>query len=118
MADINTKIKPHQFYNHYPDNREITTKAGLCKNLWTNCSHETELRTSEFFPRCYDLADSKQVDGFIEDFNSTAIMSIVKVYAEHFEKDRELRNIKREYDQRLEYANPEVFKTNFKQKHY
>lgn len=35
VADVDVKTKPHQFYNHFPDNRELTTKAGLCKNLWT-----------------------------------------------------------------------------------
>jgi len=29
-----SKLHPKQWYNHFPNNRELTTKAGLCKNLW------------------------------------------------------------------------------------
>lgn len=28
------KLRNSQWYNHFPNNRELTTKAGLCKNLW------------------------------------------------------------------------------------
>lgn len=53
-------LKPWQFYNHHPSNREITTKAGLCKNLWQGGGFdEHQHKISEFFPRCYDLADTK-----------------------------------------------------------
>lgn len=50
-------LKKNQFYNHHPCNREFTTKAGLCKNLWQGCIHEYEHRISSIFPRCYDLSD-------------------------------------------------------------
>ena len=34
-------LKAFQMYNHFPANREITTKAGLCKNLWHNdCGYD------------------------------------------------------------------------------
>jgi hypothetical protein len=29
-----SKLHHKQWYNHFPNNRELTTKAGLCKNLW------------------------------------------------------------------------------------
>ena len=35
VSDINVSVKPNQLYNHFSDNRELTTKGGLTKNLWT-----------------------------------------------------------------------------------
>jgi hypothetical protein len=43
-----------------------------------------ELQIQNFFPRCYDLSDQKNVDMFVTDFQTTSIMSIVKTYADHF----------------------------------
>ena len=50
-------MRGNQWYNHFPNNRELTTKAGLCKNLWTFCMLDYELQIQNFFPRCYDLSD-------------------------------------------------------------
>jgi len=36
-------MRGSQWYNHFPNNRELTTKAGLCKNLWTFCMLDYEL---------------------------------------------------------------------------
>jgi hypothetical protein len=79
-------LKPQQFYNHHPQNREFTTKAGLCKNLWQGCFSENELKISELFPRCYDLSDLKQAADFVNDFNQTACLSIIKIMTAHFIK--------------------------------
>lgn len=77
-------LKPHQFYNHFPTNRELVTKMGLCKNLWFNCFMEQEHKISHIFPRCYDLSVPQQAETFISDFNQTAILSIIKIVANHF----------------------------------
>ena len=69
LEGAHTELNPKQMYNHFPYNREITTKAGLCKNLVFNCFEEQELKISHIFPRCYDLSDSKQIDHFVSDFN-------------------------------------------------
>ena len=37
------KMQNKQWYNHFPNNRELTTKAGLCKNLWHYCLLDYEL---------------------------------------------------------------------------
>jgi hypothetical protein len=79
-------LRKNHFYNHHPNNREITTKSGLCKNLWQGCFGEYEHRISSMFPRCYDLSDAKQALDFIKDFNQTAVLSIIKIYATHYHK--------------------------------
>ena len=77
-------LKPNQFYNHHPSNRELTTKAGLCKNLWQGCFSEHEHRISQMFPRCYDLSDLKQAGDFMHDFKQTAVLSIIKIFAKYY----------------------------------
>ena len=59
VSDINVQVKAGQYYNHFPDNRELCTKGGLTKNLWTQCSMESLHQISNFFPRSYDLSDVK-----------------------------------------------------------
>jgi hypothetical protein len=36
------------------------------------------------FPRCYDLSDAKQAKDFVSDFNQTAVLSIIKIFATHY----------------------------------
>ena len=69
------RMKPHQFVNHFPDTRELTTKQGLTKNL----NQVTEIGTdvNSFFPRSYDLSERREVDLWVQDFNQTAILNIV-----------------------------------------
>jgi hypothetical protein len=116
VSDLDEKVKPHQYYNHFSDNREITTKAGICKNLWTLCSHEASLGVGKFFPRCYDLSDHKQADSFVADFNSTAIRSILKIYADEFlRQDPYLEEMLMEYStKKSTFAQPRVYKAWFK----
>jgi hypothetical protein len=94
-------LKPSQFYNHHPSNREITTKAGLCKNLWQTCFDEHELKVSEFFPRCYDLADLKQLADFEKDFNQTLYISILIILAKQFTADPKVISLYEEYSAKL-----------------
>ncbi|CAM9299567.1 unnamed protein product, partial [Hapterophycus canaliculatus] len=62
----------------------LTTKAGLCRTLRSikyGCSEIGEEIGSpwSFFPRCFDLSDSSQLDEFKENFRQTAAASILKV---------------------------------------
>ena len=41
-------------YNHFPNNMEITSKSGLCKNLYLNTN--PSMKIDEWFPRAYDLS--------------------------------------------------------------
>ena len=61
------KLLVHQFCNHFPETRELTTKSGLTRNL--NSITLPGVNQDEFFPRSYDLSDPKQLDLFMADFN-------------------------------------------------
>lgn len=75
---------------------------------------ESELKVSQFFPRCYDLSDKKQHDHFMEDFEQTAIMSIVKAFATEIAKDSQVVNLGKEYlIKKALFNNPKVFKQKF-----
>jgi hypothetical protein len=69
-------LLPGQRFNHFPNNRELTTKSGLCQHL--NSVSSVNISVDQFFPRCYDLGDSKQVKEFIKDYERTAVIGIVK----------------------------------------
>ena len=112
VADVDVKLKPYQFYNHFADNRELTTKAGLCKNLWTNSSDQSILQISSFFPRCYDLSDAKQAEHFVNDFNQTAIFSVIKMYATELIKDVQVSVLYNEYKRRKEFAHSAIYEAN------
>jgi hypothetical protein len=108
-------LKPCHFYNHHPANRELTTKAGLCKNLWQGCFGEHEHRISAMFPRCYDLSDLKQASDFVNDFNQTAVLSIVKIFANHYlETNSQIAPLVELYKRASQFQNPKVFKKKFK----
>jgi hypothetical protein len=62
-----SKQMPHQLFNHFPDTRELTTKQGLNKNLNSITQPGTDV--SDFYPRCYDLSNPRQLDLFMTDFN-------------------------------------------------
>eukprot|EP00347_Sterkiella_histriomuscorum_P013320 403365167 len=109
------KLRNSQWYNHFPNNRELTTKAGLCKNLWQQCPYDYELKVEEFFPRCYDLSDQKQVDLFVLDFQQTAILSIIKIHATYFlNKTKRIQNYLQRYKDKNQFITQKVYKNNLK----
>jgi hypothetical protein len=90
------KVKPHQFFNHFPDTRELTTKQGLNKNL--NAITAPGVDVASFYPRCFDLSDPRQLDLFISDFNQTSILNCIQKHAEYFgsllkEQEIDIQNI-------------------------
>lgn len=83
---------------------------GLCKNLWFNCFTEQEHLISNIFPRCYDLSVPQQVETFINDFNQTAILSIIKIVATHFiAKNEEIPKLLERYSHISDYVSPDKF---------
>lgn len=69
-------LKPGQFYNHFPNNRELTTKSGLAKNLKSITDFNVNI--DNFFPRCYDLSDNLQINELTNDYYRTCIFNIIK----------------------------------------
>ena len=53
--DVYKLLKSNQFYNHFPDSRELTTKQGLNQNLHNLTLPGVDIY--DFYPRCYDLSD-------------------------------------------------------------
>ena len=79
QTDYNT-LRQGQFYNHFPGNREITTKSGL------NALMRNSVAAGYFAPRSYDLQDQKQIDEFAQDYERTAKFSVIKSHAHYFMK--------------------------------
>jgi hypothetical protein len=83
---------------------------GLCKNLWFNCFTEQEHLISSIFPRCYDLSVPQQVETFINDFNQTAILSIIKIVATHFiQKNKDIPKLLEHYSHISDFVSPNKF---------
>lgn len=84
-AEVYDLLDDNQFYNHFPNNSELTTKAGLARNLLNNVS-EAHLHPDFYFPRWYDFGEQRQIDEFLQDFYRTALMSSLKKHVEYFWK--------------------------------
>lgn len=69
-------LRGFQIFNHFPNNSEITTKAGLTKNLY-GCTIP-DLKVDSFFPRCFDLSDIKQSDELVQNYQETQVLNIIK----------------------------------------
>lgn len=108
-------LRPGQYYNHFPNNRELTTKSGLAKNL----RNLTDFRISidSFFPRCYDLGDSFQVKELINDYRRTGILNVIKkVHLGYYVEDQILKlviayaeNVISEHYSKCEKERPQSF---------
>jgi len=87
-------ISNGQLCNHFANNQELTTKTGLARNLQKIAGSEN------FFPRCYDFTDEKQISEFLADFNRTGIFNLLKKYSNFFKKAhrKELLELKRQFD--------------------
>ena len=73
-----------QIYNHFPLNVEITSKAGLCRNIQNITNHSTNYEN--VFPRCYDCANKDQIIDFIKDFERTKILNLIKRHVNYYLK--------------------------------
>lgn len=72
-------LLPNQIVNHFSTATSITTKVGLThslKNLiWFNA-----VDIDTFYPRCYDLAITEELDDFIQEFKQIKAVSYMKIY--------------------------------------
>jgi len=94
---VNYKLlKPGQLCNHFPNNQELTTKTGLARNLLRLTDYEWN--QEQWFPRCYDFTDQRQIDGFLADYKKTSVVNYIKRHAIYFKHihHREIKKLKKE----------------------
>lgn len=76
---VHSELAPNQIVNHFSTATSITTKVGLThslKNLiWFNA-----VDIDTFYPRCYDLAITEELDDFIQEFKQVKAVSYIKIY--------------------------------------
>jgi len=76
---IHGDLSPHQLVNHYPTATSITTKVGLTHSL-KNLIWFNSVDIDTFYPRCYDLAITEELDDFIQEFKQVKAVSYLKIY--------------------------------------
>ena len=78
---INHKeLKKGQIVNHYSKASNIVTKVGLMRNL-RSLQWFASVDPDIFFPRCYDVTVSHELEDFIVDYKQTVALSILQKVA-------------------------------------
>ena len=76
---IHGELSSHQIVNHFSTATSITTKVGLThslKNLiWFNA-----VDIDTFYPRCYDLAITEELEDFVQEFKQMKAVCYLKIY--------------------------------------
>ena len=70
-----SKLKNFQLANHFQKAYALTRKSGLCKNI-RNLFYKG-INPDNFYPRCYDLSISNDLNNFLYDFKITKAISIL-----------------------------------------
>lgn len=65
-----------QYFNHFQNNKEITSKSFLKKNL--SSYFDPSIEVSTFFPRCYDFASPKEIKEFKKDYFENSALIILR----------------------------------------
>lgn len=109
-----------QFYNHFQNNKELTTKISLTNNMKQFC--EYGINFDEFYPRCYDLGSNKEMREFVADFEQTNMMILLKKHIKYFKTKCPLliKEVKKELiikdQKRKEKTEKEIMWKKFKKK--
>lgn len=91
-----------QYYNHFQNNKELTTKIGLTNNLKEFCEYGANF--DQFYPRCYDLGNNKELMEFTADFEHTNMMILLKKHIRYFKsRINYLKEIKHEIKKKVEH---------------
>lgn len=92
-------LQEGQFYNHIPNNKELTTKNGLM-NTFRRCQlHGVD--SEQFFPRCFDLGSLSQIQEFKDDYEQVTLMILVQKLWRYIKMRAEpgkLEKIKKKYE--------------------
>ncbi|CAK66090.1 unnamed protein product (macronuclear) [Paramecium tetraurelia] len=83
-----------QFYNHFSNTKELTTKSCLLANFKNQCEYGYD--TSTFFPRAFDLGNATDRDDFLKEYERTAVTIILKkaIIALRVKRKNEMKKIK------------------------
>jgi len=75
-------------YNHFQNNRELTTKVGLLQNLRQLCVNDM-VDIDGFFPRCYDMSCASEHKDFILDYRRGAAFTVATTHVQMAQKNAE-----------------------------
>jgi tubulin monoglycylase TTLL3/8 len=75
-----------QYYNHFRNSRELTSKNGLLINF-KNCG-DYGLDPFAFFPRAYDLGNAAERDDFVTEYDRTTCFIVLKKHVLYLKKRR------------------------------
>lgn len=67
--------------NHFSNNTKLTTKAGLAVSLWS-LSWFNEVNLDSFFPQCFNLSNSDDLEDFKQQFKLLKAEAILKRFVE------------------------------------
>eukprot|EP00746_Dinoflagellata_sp_MGD_P142823 gnl/MRDRNA2_/MRDRNA2_75738_c0_seq1.p1 gnl/MRDRNA2_/MRDRNA2_75738_c0~~gnl/MRDRNA2_/MRDRNA2_75738_c0_seq1.p1 ORF type:complete len:2073 (+),score=350.92 gnl/MRDRNA2_/MRDRNA2_75738_c0_seq1:285-6221(+) len=70
------RLEETDLYNHFQNNRELTTKAGLARNL-RNFSIEEHVDIEAFCPRTYDMSKECEREDFVLDYRRSAALNVL-----------------------------------------
>eukprot|EP00930_Biecheleria_cincta_P033051 TRINITY_DN2289_c0_g2_i1.p1 TRINITY_DN2289_c0_g2~~TRINITY_DN2289_c0_g2_i1.p1 ORF type:complete len:1642 (-),score=322.61 TRINITY_DN2289_c0_g2_i1:205-5130(-) len=73
------QLRPGEFFNHFQNNRMLTTKAGLAQSLSQHMV-SAGVDVDSFFPRCYDTAHKSEREDFLLDFRRSAVLKIASLH--------------------------------------
>ncbi|CAK0860068.1 unnamed protein product [Prorocentrum cordatum] len=70
-------LQDGDLFNHFQNNRVLTTKIGLHHSL-RQLAVEERVEIDAFFPRCYDLSNAADRDDFLMDFRRCAAVNLLR----------------------------------------
>ena len=87
-------LHSEQWYNHFRNNKEMTTKSYLNTNL--NNFVEFAAEIDNFFPRCYDFASNKEIGYLKNDYYEQMLFQLLRNHIRYFKRKRPefMKNIK------------------------
>lgn len=75
-------LLPDQYINHFQNNKEITSKAFLSKNLKAHL--DTDLNSYVYCPQTYDFSFPEEAKRFVKDYYANCLFCILKRHVAYF----------------------------------